>query len=117
MVLDESVLWRPVGGNAVQAAQLARLLDLPENIVIQVLPLLTGAHAGNDGGLTILDFDDGEPSVVNVSSYGLSAIMDSPAEVKRAVAAFEMLTAEAMSPANSAAMIEDIKEYFTDDDV
>ena len=117
VVIDESVLWRPIGGDAVQAAQLARLLDTPPNIIIQVLPLMAGEHAGNDGGLTILDFDDGEPSVVNVSSWGLSAIKDSVAEVKRAVAAFEMLTAEAMSPANSAAMITDLMEYFADDDV
>lgn len=117
VILDESVLYRPFGGDAVHAAQLARLLDLPTYIVIQVLPMQAERHACPDGGLTILDFGDGEPSVVNVSSYGFSAIMDAPTDTKRAVITFEMLAAAAMSPENSAAMIRDVMEYYSDGDV
>lgn len=117
VILDESVLYRPFGGHRVHAEQLARLLDLPKNIVVQVLPLEMKRHASPDGGLKILDFSDGEPSVFNVQSYGVSAIMDDPAAVKRAVATFEMLAAAAMSPENSAAMIRDVMEYYSDDDV
>lgn len=117
VILDESALYRPFGGHRVHAAQLARLLDLPDNVVLQVLPLERKRHASPDGGLTVLDFSDGEPSVVNVHSYGFNAIMDDPAAVKRAVATFEMLAAAALSPENSAAMIRDVMEYYSDDDV
>lgn len=117
VILDESVLYRPLGGHAVHAAQLARLLNLPANIIVQVLPVQARRHASPDGGLTVLDFGDSEPSVVNVYSYGFGAIMDAPDDVKRAVATFEMLAATAMSPENSAAMIHDVMEYYSDDEV
>lgn len=116
IVLDESILWRPVGGSEVHAEQLSKLLDLPPNIVIQVLPLLAGEHAGMNGELTILDLEDEGPAVVNVSSWGFSAIMDAPGDVKRAVQTFEMLTATAMSPATSADMIRYAMEYYRDDE-
>ena len=62
VVLDEAVVSRPVGGDAVMRAQLERLVeaaDLP-NVTLQVLPFEAGAHAGMDGTFAILDFPEAE---------------------------------------------------------
>lgn len=116
VIIDESVLYRAIGGDAVHADQLSKLISTPPNIVIQVLPLLVGAHAGLEGGFSLLDVEDEGP-VVNVSSWGFSAIMDSPTDTKRAVNTFEMVCAAAMSPETSADMIRNVMEYYTDDQV
>lgn len=113
-IVDESSLWRPVGGAAVHRAQLARMVGTPPNIVVQVLPLMAGEHPGVDGGFSIMDVEDG--SVVTVDFWGHSAIMDSPVQTKRAVVTFEMLCAVALPPATSADMIRDVMEYYSDDD-
>ncbi|GGU77608.1 hypothetical protein GCM10010211_49420 [Streptomyces albospinus] len=46
VVLDESILLRPVGGPDVMRAQLARLLETADDprITVQVLPFSSGAH-------------------------------------------------------------------------
>ena len=58
VVLDEAVLSRPVGGDAVMRGQLQRLVEVAElpNVTLQVLPFEVGAHAGMDGTFTILSF-------------------------------------------------------------
>jgi len=113
VIIDEAILWRPIGSAAVHVDQLSRLVDTPSNIIVQVLPFLMGEHPGLDGSFSILDVEDG--AVVNVSSWGFSAIMDSPADTKRAVVTFEMLCAAALPPATSADMIRDVMEYYRDD--
>ena len=58
VVLDEAVLSRPVGGDAVMRDQLIRLIEaarLP-NVIMQILPFAAGPHAGMDGTFAILEF-------------------------------------------------------------
>lgn len=60
LVLDEAVLRRPVGGDAVMAGQLRRLLEdgQRDNIDIRVLPFDAGEHQGVAGSFVLLDFPD-----------------------------------------------------------
>lgn len=62
MVLTEAALRLEVGGPAVMAAQLERLLTAAsaENITIQVLPSTQGQHAGIASNFTVLHFADPE---------------------------------------------------------
>src|ERR1700742_4557588 len=48
-ILDEAVIRRPVGGNAVMRAQLKHLLVMTSRpgMTLQVLPFSCGAHAGH----------------------------------------------------------------------
>jgi transcriptional regulator with XRE-family HTH domain len=57
-ILDEAVVHRPVGGEAVMRHQRARLLDLARHprITIQVVPFEVGAHAGMQGPFVYLEF-------------------------------------------------------------
>ena len=61
LILDEAALARPWGGPEVMATQLGRLADAAKTpyLTIQVIPFTAGAHAGSDGAISLLSFDDG----------------------------------------------------------
>jgi hypothetical protein len=61
VVLDEGVLTRPVGTQAVMAAQLDRLLTAGRYpwVTIQIMPLSAGAHPGLLGPFVIAGFASG----------------------------------------------------------
>ncbi|MFG1709934.1 DUF5753 domain-containing protein [Nonomuraea sp. M3C6] len=54
-VMDEGILYRPVGGEAVMYQQLTHLLTMMDhpNITIQVVPLSVGVNCGLMGGFAI----------------------------------------------------------------
>jgi transcriptional regulator with XRE-family HTH domain len=58
VLLDEVVLHRGVGGPAVMAAQLEKILKATQNgkTVIQVIPFSAGAYAAIDGYFMLLEF-------------------------------------------------------------
>ncbi len=60
VVLDEAVLHRPIGGDAVMARQLHHLLSdgQRDNIDVRVLPFDTGVHPGVAGSFELLNFPD-----------------------------------------------------------
>lgn len=57
-ILDEAVVYRPVGGDGVMRHQLDRLLELAERprVTIQVVRFATGAYAGMRGPFNYLEF-------------------------------------------------------------
>ncbi|MFI5933124.1 helix-turn-helix domain-containing protein [Actinoplanes sp. NPDC051494] len=71
VVLDESILRRPIGGPAVMAAQLGHLLALAEDPVytIAVAPLDLTQHPGLAGTYELLEFaGTGDPDVLFVEA-------------------------------------------------
>lgn len=106
VVLDEGVLRRRVGGPEVMREQLKRLVELATSprIVVQVLPHDAGAHAGGDGPLTILSFDEG-PDAVYIEGIGSGQLMTRPEEVERCHLIYDLVRAVALSPEASADMI------------
>lgn len=61
LVLNEAVIRRQVGGEAVMSKQIRHLVTLSkeEHIEIQVLPFSAGAHPGMKTGFTLLRFPEG----------------------------------------------------------
>lgn len=57
VVLEESVLCRPVGGRNVMVDQLKHLLETAQrsHVRLQILPFSKGAHAAMDGAFTLLE--------------------------------------------------------------
>jgi transcriptional regulator with XRE-family HTH domain len=70
VVIDESVLYRPVGGATVMHGQLAHVLEMSERprVSVQVLPTDVGAHVGLLGAFVILSFPDDAPGMVYFES-------------------------------------------------
>jgi transcriptional regulator with XRE-family HTH domain len=108
VILDESVLHRQVGGPAVMAQQLAALAETATwpQVTLQVLPYSAGANAGMDGHFVILAFDTAEdPPVAYVEGLMGDVYVEAAEEVDRFNLAWSLLTAQALDPAESAAMI------------
>jgi transcriptional regulator with XRE-family HTH domain len=108
VLLDEAVLQRPVGGPAVMAAQLRRLLEDAERpaVTLRVLPTATGAHAGMDGPFTIFGFPaPAEPDVVALDSAADALYLEGPEDLRRYRRVFERLLPAALPPEESAALI------------
>jgi transcriptional regulator with XRE-family HTH domain len=108
VLLDDTVLARPVGGPAVMAAQRRRLLadaDRPA-VTIQVLEAGAGAHAGMDGPFTIFGFPaPAERDVVALDSAADALYLEASEDVARYRRVFELLLPVARSPEDSAAII------------
>jgi len=60
-VLEEWTLRRPLGGRAVLRGQLEHLLEAGQlrNVELQVMPMDCAEHAGVDGSIEVLKFQDG----------------------------------------------------------
>lgn len=109
-VLDEAALRRPIGGSEVMRAQLHRLVDLAKrpNVTIQVLPVDRGGHAGLDGTFTILDFPldlPGDPGTVYVQTLQKGVYYEKPEEIDPYRQALTRLQADAVTPADSTAVL------------
>lgn len=107
-VLNEAVLRRPVGGQAVMRAQLAHLTEMAglRNITVQVLPYAAGAHPAMLGAFSIIEFpEDAHPDVVYIEVQGGAVYLERAAELRRCSLIFDHLRAQALAPAESQAMI------------
>jgi transcriptional regulator with XRE-family HTH domain len=72
VLLDETVLYRPVGGTEVMRAQLARMRDMAEskNVTIRVVPQSSGYYIGLEGSFNSLTMNTGELAFVEAPGGG-----------------------------------------------
>ncbi|MFC7547259.1 helix-turn-helix domain-containing protein [Plantactinospora sp. GCM10030261] len=113
VVLDEAVVSRPVGGDAVMRAQLERLVEAAElpNVTLQILPFEVGAHAGMDGTFAILDFPEaGDPDVVYAENATGGLFLEKNDELQKYIFIFDHIRAAAIHPEESVALIAKLAE-------
>lgn len=111
LVIDESVLRRPVGGDQVMQAQLRRLLDdgARDNIDIRVLPLHNGAHPAVAGSFVLLDFPETVVhDLVYIESHLGNVYLEKDADVATYTQLFRSITDSALDRAESAALIKSL---------
>lgn len=86
-VVDESVLWRAIGGHGVMREQLAHLLALltdRDNVAVRVLDFEVGAHAALNGSFVLVSFpDDEDQDVVYAENAAGRTHLEQVADVKR----------------------------------
>jgi transcriptional regulator with XRE-family HTH domain len=115
LILNEAVISRMVGSAEVMHGQLTHLLEAGTwpNVTLQVLPLSGGVHPGLSGPFTILEFPDrNDPDVVYTEGVAGQAYLEGNLEVQACEEVFEQLQAAALSPADSATLIQICnKEY------
>jgi transcriptional regulator with XRE-family HTH domain len=106
-VLDESTIWRTVGGPAVMRGQLQHLLDVGQdfpNIVIQIAQFGLGERTGPTGSMTLLTLPGGERWAYSESmSKGYFATDEGT--LKERSRFYDRLRAEALSAPESARLI------------
>ncbi|MFE9372709.1 Scr1 family TA system antitoxin-like transcriptional regulator [Streptomyces sp. NPDC006711] len=117
VVLDESVLWRMVGGRGVMAEALAHIaaLGARHRIIAQVLPFQAGAHAAMSGALKLMAFADAPP-LAFIDGLGTGRLEDDPATVARHELTYDLVGASALSPSDSLALIESVAEDYAHED-
>ena len=99
-----------MGGATVMRQQLARLLAAADRpgVTQQVLPFDCGAHAGHDGGFSIIEFDDrSADQVTYAESAAGSLYLEKDKDVRIRADAFDQLRAAALSPRMSRDVISE----------
>ena len=101
-VIDEAMLHRVVGGPAVMAEQLERLVEVAglPNITVRVISLDSGAHPAMDDNFNFLEFD-AAPSVVYVEGLVGWIYLERPQDLARYKEVFENLLAVSLGPQES----------------
>ncbi|MCF6522133.1 DUF5753 domain-containing protein [Streptomyces sp. JJ36] len=81
-IIEEAALRRRMGGAETMKAQYAHLLTCAErsNVVLQVMPLERGEHAGVEGPLTVIETPEYE-RLVYMEYNGTSSLLSKPADV------------------------------------
>jgi hypothetical protein len=99
VVLGEAVVRRPVGGEAILAAQLDHLRRIAraDNVQIGVLPFAVGAHAAMAGAFRILDFEEpDDPDVVYLESHVGAMYLEALDEVEEYRRVFDLISKDAI---------------------
>ncbi|WP_328502343.1 helix-turn-helix domain-containing protein [Streptomyces sp. NBC_00457] len=111
VVLDEAVLYRPMGGREVMRNQLAHLLSFRDQrrLKIQVLPFSAGEHPGLTGTFNLLRFDD-DPDVVYTEDFIQGHMTANPDSVSEGWLHYDQLRAAALSVRDSAELIAHVME-------
>ncbi|GLZ14242.1 transcriptional regulator [Actinomadura sp. NBRC 104425] len=100
VVLDEAVLWRPVGGTATMRAQIQHILEVAQrpNVTVQVAPHTATGHLG-DQPFTLVRFHQHSlPDLVYLDRSQGACYPSSPAQIERHWHAFNTLVTEASLP-------------------
>jgi transcriptional regulator with XRE-family HTH domain len=111
-VIDESVLYRPIGGPKVMHEQLLRLAEMSERprVSLQVLPASVGAHVGLLGAFLILGFADDTPGMVYMESPDQGMTSKHPATVAKLTITYDTLRDDALSAQASREMFRKVAE-------
>ncbi|WP_424188305.1 DUF5753 domain-containing protein [Actinokineospora sp. G85] len=103
MILDESVLSRPIGTPAVLRGQLAKLADVAtaEHITVQILPVAAGATPAVNGPFSILTLPEPIPDFGYTESPGGAMYIEDREAVRELLEKWGILTGRALPPAES----------------
>jgi transcriptional regulator with XRE-family HTH domain len=115
VVMDETVLRRPVGGPEVMRAQIDRLLeaaDLP-HVTLQVAEFSAGPHAGTYGPFVLFRFAVPELPDMVYSEYLTGAVyLDARAEVAAHLEVMDRMAAAAATAQRTKEILRDLREEY-----
>lgn len=116
VLLDEAVLRRPVGGTAVMADQLDKVIDAERRgrVVVQVVPFDVGAHAAQDSNFILFEFEENtnQSSVVFVEGLTGNQYFEKAREIERYREALDCLRDAALAPSRSIQLIAEIRNAY-----
>ncbi len=115
LVLEESVLRRPVGCTAIMRAQLTQLIEAAARprVTLQVLPTRTGAHPAMFGMFHLLRFSAPElPDIVYGENLTSAFYLDKQSEVAAYAQAIDRLCALAAPADQTQAILSKIRKQY-----
>jgi transcriptional regulator with XRE-family HTH domain len=101
VVLEETVLRRPIGGKDVMRGQLKHLIEAAArpDVTIQVLPFSAGWHPAMYGMFNMFRFpDNAMPDVVYSEALTSASYLNQPNETTRYTEALDRMAARAATP-------------------
>jgi len=112
VIMDESVLHRPVGGATVMREQIEHLLavtaDLP-NISLQIVPNNVSGYAA-ETPFSLLRFNEPElPNLVYVEYHSNAQYIDDPKETEPHIRAFDRLMVDAYTPDSTRQFLDKLR--------
>ncbi|MFI6454801.1 helix-turn-helix domain-containing protein [Streptosporangium amethystogenes] len=114
VVLDEGVLNRRIGDEAIMAAQLDHLLEVARlpHVTIQIVPSDAGSTVGLLGGFVIAQVR-GLANTVYMESAGQGQVTDRPVDVADIIIKYEAIRAEALPQRASLELIREMRARWT----
>ena len=115
VILDESVLRRPVGGRCVMRDQVGHLIDAARrpHVSVQVISSNVGAHRGLwAGAFIIANFEDA-PTVGYQETACQGQLVDRREDVETLIDCWDTLVREALPWAASQALLEEAAKSWT----
>ncbi len=114
VLLDEAVLRRPVDSPEVMAEQLAYLAAAARrpHIVLQVIPLVAGAHEGMRGGPFVLADFAGSPTIGYQDTAVTGQIVEEANWVEALAVTWDTLRLEALPRGASLELVEDVAQIW-----
>ena len=115
VIIDESVLRRPVGGHNVMREQVTSIIEATQRpgIVIQVIPASAGAHEGlYGGGFAIAEFSDA-PSIGYQETAVHGQVVQDMKLVTALMAKWTTLGTEALPRRASLSLLEEAAKSWT----
>ncbi|MGW2822529.1 helix-turn-helix domain-containing protein [Streptomyces sp. NPDC001443] len=113
VVMDETVLRRPVGDAEVMRAQVDKLLDamkLP-NVTLQVAPFANGPHPGTYGPFVLFRFAMPELPDMVYSEYLTGAVyLDARSEVATHLEVMDRMAAQAATAHRTKEILQDLRK-------
>lgn len=107
-VVEESALERPIGGAEVLKEQLWHLLDCMRtmsHLTLQVMPMRRHTHAGLRGAMQLMGTAEGR-NLVYTEGHAGGTLISKPERVNELMDLFGILRAQALTPWESAELIE-----------
>ncbi len=115
VVLEETVLRRPIGGPQVMRGQIEHLIECAArpDVTIQVLPFAAGWHPAMYGMFNIFRFpDDTLPDVVYSEALTSAYYLNKPEETTQYTEALDRMGAQAATPDQTVTILRQIlKEH------
>lgn len=120
VIIDEAVLHRRIGGTAVMASQLAKILEAERDgkATVQVIPFDAGGHAAQDSNFILFEFaddkesDDATGPVVFVEGLIKHQYQERKGDVERYREAIEYLRDAALSPRDTIRLIREMQRAY-----
>lgn len=112
-ILDEAVLRRLVGGPAVMCEQLRHIAELASirRIRVHVLPYSVGAHALQEGFLSLMWFDD-LPPIAYAEGVNSGRVLEIPTEVRACQELYDQALGDALSHRKSLDLLRSVAEDY-----
>ncbi|MCM2419308.1 helix-turn-helix transcriptional regulator [Streptomyces sp. RKAG293] len=109
IVIEESVLRRPVGPPEVILAQLSHLLSCADlrNVTIQVMPLDRGGHAGLNGPMKLIETPE-RKQLAYLEVQGTSHLLSDVNDVAQLFQRYAMIRTQALGLEESVALIKEL---------